>query len=319
MRKRSGLGFIEIFCIVVVFLCGSFGVGRGDIMLDRVVAIVNAEVITWSELYKAMEFDASPEVKALSAQERRNIFKQTEVAFLESLINIRLILQTAKTESIGASDSEVMQTIKDIKKKYNMTDEDFNKAILREGFTLAEYKKKLAEQVITSKLLDHEVRRKVVVTEQEISDYLRKNKNAADEGYHISLILIKNSGDVAVDENRVGAAYARLQSKASFADVAGQFSDDSSSRAGGDKGFVRKADLSREFVDALSKMKTGEVSEPFRTSAGTNIIKLEEARLFNTDADLKAAVRTKLFSTKFDRAYKAWIKGLRQNAYVEIK
>jgi parvulin-like peptidyl-prolyl isomerase len=159
-----------------------------------------------------------------------------------------------------------------------------------------------------------------VVTEKEITDYIQKNKDrAADEGYRISMILIKKSEDPAADEERVKAASGKIKAGTAFAEVAKQYSDDTSARAGGDRGFVKKADLSQEFIDVLSRMKDGEVSEPFKTGSGTQIIKLDEARIYTTETSLKEAVKNKLSSEKFERAYKSWMKGLRQGAYVEIR
>ena len=320
MIKRCGTVFIEICLLVAVLLCGSFSLGYADIMLDKVVAVVNAEIITWSELYKAMEFDASPAMKALPEKERRKVFKDSEGIFLENLINLKLILQSAKMFNIGVGEAEITQTIKDISTKYGMNEEAFKAAIAKEGFTQEEYKKKLADQIISSKVVDFEVRSKIVVTEKEITDYILKNKGqAADEGYRISIILVKTGADPAADAEKVKAAYEKIKAGTPFAEVAKQYSDDASARNGGERDFVKRADLSREFVAVLSGLKKGEVSEPFKTAGGMNIIKLEEARIYTTETEVKEAIRNKLFADKFERAYKAWIKGLRQGAYVEIR
>jgi peptidyl-prolyl cis-trans isomerase SurA len=319
MVKLSGSGFALKFCAVVVFVCLSVGAGYGEIVLDRVVAVVNAEVITWSELYKSMEFEASPAVKALSDQERRKVFRENEAVFLENLINTKLILQAAKAVRIVVSDTEVMQTIKEIKAKYNLNDEEFAKAIAKEGFTLKDYKEKLSEQIIASKLVEIEVKGKVVVTEKEVNDYILRNKDAADEGYVISLILVKDGDNKAAAEEKSRAAHEKIKGGASFADIAKEYSDDSSARYGGEKGFVRKVDLSKEYLDVIAGLKKGEVSAPFRTPTGMTIVKLEDSRIFTKDGDLKTAVKAKLMNSKSENAYKAWIKGLRQKAYVEIR
>jgi len=319
MGKWSGFVAVARFCVVVAFIFIAAGSGYGEIMLDRVVAVVNSEVITWSELYQSMEFEATPEIKALSDQDRRKVFKENEAAFLENLINTKLILQAAKTARVGAGEAEINQTINDIKAKHKMSDEDFNKAITKEGFTLKEYKKKLAEQLIAAKLIDIEVRRKVVVTDKEINDFLLRNKDAADQGYVISLVLVRWGENPKAAEARIAEAYEKLKGGASFAEVARKYSDDSSARQGGDKGFVRRADLSNEIVDVISNLKKGEMSQPFRTTAGMNIIKLEDSRIYSKDSELKAAVKERLYSAKYGRAYRAWIKGLRQTAYVEIR
>jgi peptidyl-prolyl cis-trans isomerase SurA len=319
MGRWSGFVAVAGHCVFIAVIFLAAGLSYGEIMLDKVVAVVNGEVITWSELYQGMEFEASPEVKALGDQERRKLFKESEAAFLENLIDSKIILQAARVAHVGASETEVNNTIKDIKSKHKLSDEAFDKAIAKEGFTLKDYKKKLSEQIIAHKLIDLEVRSKVLVTDKEINDFMLANKEAGDEGYLISLILIKDSGNPGSDEARLKAIYEKLNGGTSFADVAKQYSDDSSARAGGDKGFVRRADLSGEFVNVISKMKKGQVSEPFRTAAGINIVKLVDSRIFAKEGDLKGAIKDRIFNGKFERAFKAWVKGLRQMAYVEIK
>jgi len=320
MNKRNGLLFITMCGLIIVLFCGSAGAANAEIMLDKVVAVVNAEIITWSELYKAMEFEASPAVKALSAQEKRKVYQSSEAAFLEDLINVKLMLQQAKMYNINAGDAEINRTMKGIQEKYKMDDDAFGKAIIKEGFTMDEYKKKLADQIITGKLVDFEVRSKVLVTDKEVNEYVQKNRDrSADEGYIISMILVKKSENVAADEEKARTAYGKIKSGTAFPEVAKQYSDDSSARSGGLKGYVRRADLSKEFLDVLAKLKNGEVSEPFSTSAGMHIIRLEEARLFKSDDEYRVAVKEKLAADKFDRAYKAWVKGIRLRAYVEIR
>ena len=322
MRRRFRFLCINI---IVVISCiaglGLFSPSGSAILLDKIVAVVNSEVITWSELYKAMEFDASQAVKAMSEEERRKIFKQNEMVFLENLIDMRILLQEARKANINASDDEVNKTMSAIREKYAMTDAAFADALMKEGFTMEEYKKKLSEQIIINRLVDFEVRSKIVLTEDGVNAYLAKNKGmvAGDEGYKISHILIRKTDDPGQSEEKARTIYERIKAGENFADAARKYSDDPSAKAGGDLGFVNKSDLSREFLTALSKLKPGEVSEPFKTDRGMHIVLLENARIYNNAAELKQAVKDKLFAEKFEKDYKAWIKGLRQRAYVEIK
>jgi len=322
MRRR--LRFLYINIIAMISCMAGFGLfspSEGAILLDKVVAVVNSEVITWSELYKAMEFDASQAVKAMSEQERHKIFKQNEAVFLENLIDMRLLLQEAKKANINATDDEVNKTMAAIREKYAMTDAAFGDALLKEGFTMEEYKKKLSEQIIINRLVDSEVRSKIIVTEDAVNAYLAKNKEtvAGEEGYKISHILIRNDNDSGQSEEKARAIYERVKAGESFADAARKYSDDPSAKTGGDLGFVNKSDLSKEFLAAISKLKPGEVSEPFKTNRGMHIVLLENAKIYSNPAEMKQAVKDKLFAEKFEKDYKAWIKGLRQRAYVEIK
>ena len=317
---RTGFLFLcmNIMVAAVIGLCT---VSDGAILLDKIVAVVNSEVITWSELYKAMEFEASPQVKALNERERHKIFEQNEKLFLENLIDMKLLLQEARKNGINASDDEVNKTMQSIREKYGMTEAAMNDAISKEGFTNAEYKKKLADQIIINRLIDSEVRSRIVVTDDELTAYVAKNPALAstEEGYRISLIVVKKTDDPKQAEEKARVIYEKIKAGENFAEAAKKYSEDASAKAGGDLGFVSRGVLSKEFLDVLSKLKPGSVSEPFRTGTGMNIVKLESEKVYKSQDDLKAAMRDKLYAEKFEREYKSWVKGLRQKAYVEIK
>jgi peptidyl-prolyl cis-trans isomerase SurA len=159
------------------------------------------------------------------------------------------------------------------------------------------------------------------VTEGELNAYLAKNTTvpAAEEGYKISLIVIKKTEDPKQSEEKARTIYEEIRAGEGFADAARKYSEDSSAKVGGDLGFVSKTDLSKEFLDVLAKLKPGAVSEPFSTAGGINIMKLESEKIFKNPAELRQAMQDKLYAERFERDYKAWVKGLRQKAYVEIK
>lgn len=304
-------------------------IANSAILLDKIAAIVNREVITWSDLYKAMEFEASDEVKAMKDEDRRRFFKESESVFLESLIDMRLQLQAAAKSGISATDEDVSRAIDSIKKKYSLTDEAFKDAIGREGFTIADYRKKLSEQITIRRVVEHEVRRKVVVTEGEIEKYLAENKELAreSEGFNISHIFLKAargkgqeaSDDIRRLEEKAMEIYKKIKAGENFSELARQYSEDASARSGGDLGFIKKADMSEDFLDILLKMNAGNVSEPFWSANGIHIIRLNEKIEIKSKQELKEIVRQKLLEEKFSREYKNWIKSLREKAYVEIK
>lgn len=290
-----------------------------SMLLDKVVAIVNKEVITWSELYKSMEFEAISEVKALSEAERRKVFKENETFFIEGLIDKKLQLQAAKALDIDASKEEVTEAVESVKKKYAMSDKDFEGALKKEGLTIEEYKKNLAEQIILSKVVGQQVRNKLVISDEEIKDYMAGNKDAS---YRVRQIFFKKT-EKGPDRNALEAkaneVFKRLKNGESFSLLAAQFSDDPSGKAGGDLGNIKKEHLGKEFLEALSNMNAGDISRPFWTDRGIHIIKLEEkVDTANLD-ELKEIMKRKLFEQKFNEAYKNWVRSLREKAYIEVK
>ncbi len=290
-------------------------------LLDRVEAIVNKEVITWSDLYREMEFDGGDRVRAMKDADRRRFFKDNEMSFLENLIDLKLQLQEAAKVGVTTSDADVAAAVKNIKSKYSMTDEIFDETIKKDGFTPETYKKKLWEQITVSRVVDQEVKSKILVTEQDIDAYLAGHKDAVKdlEGFDISQIMLKRTGDDKQLEQKAWDIYKKLQAGAGFAEVARQYSEDPGTRGGGDLGFIRQCDMSKEFLNVCSSVKPGGISEPIWRGDGIYIVRVNEARVFKSGQEMREAIRQKLLNEKFNAALKNWAKGLRDKAYVEVK
>ncbi|MGD0886638.1 MAG: peptidylprolyl isomerase [Thermodesulfovibrionales bacterium] len=305
--------------VVAVFLLSGSTTATAVVLLDRVVAVVNTEVITWGDLYKAMEFKASDEFKALGDDEKRKLFKENEASFLEVMIDTKLQIQAAKKLNIDASKDEVTDAMEGIKKKYSLGEKEFSESLEKEGLTLEEYRKILTEQIILSKVVGQEVRNKIIVSDGDVKEYMLANK---ESGYKISEILFKKpktDAERKALEVKAGDIYQRLKAGEDFSALAGLYSEDSTGKKGGDLGFVNKEYLGKEFLEVISRMKVGDLSEPFWTAKGLYIIKLEDSADAKTADELKELTKKKLFEKRFTEAYKNWIKGLREKSYVEVR
>ena len=297
---------------------------QGPILLDRVVAVVNKEVITWSELYKAMEFEATTQIKNLGSEERKKVFKQSEASFLESLIDARLQLQEAQRIALAVTQNEITETIETIQKKYSMTQADFTESLKKEGLNLEEYKRRLSEQILINKVVTHQIRNKIVVSDDAIKNYIEEHKAnlSGNEQYRLRQIFFKKPGG-NVDKNTVEEKAAliirRLKDGEDFSALAWIYSDDPSRKIGGDLGFVNKDLMGKEFVEVLSNMNVGDYSMPFWTEQGLHIIKLDDIVSIQNIDKVKEDVRKKLAEEQFTARYKSWVKGLRENAYIEVR
>jgi peptidyl-prolyl cis-trans isomerase SurA len=293
------------------------------VLLDRVVAIVNQDVITWSELYKTMEADASPAVKAMQTDEKRKVFGENEATFLESLINVKLQLQEANRVGISVSAEELQEAIDAIKKKYSMSDDTFKESLQTEGFTYEEYKKRLREQIIISKVVTMQIRNKIVVSDADIKEFIAGNKEVLEntESYKISQILLKKQkgADNSRIEERAAELLKKLELGESFSDLAKQYSEDSTASAGGDLGLLKKSQLDKSFIDVLSGMQPGDFSKPFWTGSGLHIIKLESRLAAKNKDEIWEEAGNMLRNKLFTGRYNAWIKSLREKSFIEVK
>jgi peptidyl-prolyl cis-trans isomerase SurA len=294
------------------------------IMLDRVVAVVNKEVITWSELYKIMESEASEQTRALKDQEKSRVFRNSEAAFLEKLIDMKLQLQEARRIGLQVKDEEVREAIENIKKKYQMTDAALEESLKREGMTFEEYKKKIGEQILISQFINHQIKSKVVITDEYVKNYMETHKGSSsgEEEFRLRQIFIKKPKDDSMRreiEEKAAMIVQRLKAGEDFASLGWEYSEDPSAKIGSDLGYLKKSDMAKEFVTVLSGMNVGDVSKPFWTEQGLHIIRLEDKVSAEGTTEQRANFRKQLEEEAFAEKYKSYIKGLRENARIEIR
>lgn len=294
------------------------------ILLDRVVAVVDKEVITWSELYSSMESEASEQVRALEDEERKRVFKSNEAGFLEKLIDMKLQLQDAKRIGLQVREDEVKQAIANIKKKYQMTDDALEESLRKEGMTFAQYKKKLADQILLSQVINHQIKSKIVITDEQVRQYLEKQKSRSpgQEEFRLRQIFFtmpKDEADRKALEEKAAMIVQRIRGGEDFAALGWEYSEDPSAKIGSDLGYLKKSDMAREFIDILSGMHVGDVSVPFWTDRGLHIIKLEERISAKSDDERYETIRAQLEEEAFADRYRSYMKGLRENARIEIR
>lgn len=318
---------VLVFIGIVIILVGGISAPRttlASILLDRVVAVVNKEVITWSELYKAMEMELSAQARGLTDEDRANLFKHREASFLEQLIDMKLQLQEAQKIGLKVRDDEIQEAIEGIKKKYQMSDDELRESLAKEGLTFEEYRRKLSEQILISQFVTRQIRNKIVVTDEQVKRYIEKQgRHLGDEDeFRIRQIFFrkpKNEGDRVAIEEKALSIVRRLKAGEDFVALAWEYSEDPSAKIGSDLGYLKKSDMAREFVDTLETMKVGDVSKPFWTEQGLHIIKLEEKMSGRRSKEEMDAVRAKLEQEAFEERYRSTLKALRERALIEIR
>ncbi len=293
------------------------------ILLDRIVAVVDEDVITWSELYKTMEFELSDRLAGLSPEDKRRRLKGLEREYLERLIDLKVQLHEARRLQIGATEEEVDYALAQIRRKHGLTEETFLEALRKEGLALEEYREMIAEQIIISKLVDLEVRSKLILPEEEIERYARQKGEELDlsEGYRIRQIFFPAATprERKEAEEKAREVIELLKSGEPFESLARRYSKGPNASNGGDLGFIRKKDLAGEFLALVEEMEVGEYRGPFQTDKGIHIIKLEGRSGTGPEVSAKERAGRLLLKEKFREALNDWLRSLRSRAHIEIK
>ena len=295
-----------------------------DGVMDRIVAVVNNDVITLNELRENVLY-----YKVEARQQRSESDEEVAHRLLGLLIESRLQLQEADRERIGVDDTEMAEEIAGRMKKLDLsTEQEFEALVQKQGLTMDAVKKKLREQILIAKVVRRKVAFRVSVTEQEVDRYLDENRQKLETGltYHARHILIppdreRTDAAWAAARERARAVFARLESGADFSEVAKEVSRDGTAKEGGDLGTLKKGELADDIEAQILKLATGQVSEPFRTELGYHMFKLESKETLEGEglARVRQQIRDILFREKYQARLDAWIAEMKKRAIIQIR
>ncbi len=314
--------------LFVLLLSQAGEVWAGKVVIDKVVALVNEEVITLSQLHQEGKPLIRRIAEELKGRARESQMQITQRQVLEALIFRRLQLQEAVKERVTVEEAEVTKAIEEIKEQNGFkSDGELVTALAQENLTLGEFKTKIREQLVVDRLLIRKVRTAVVVTEEEILQYYKANAQEFQQAPAVRLrhIFIRlpdtpSPEDLKLAQARADEVFQKLKGGADFAAVAAQYSDGVAAKEGGDLGMIRQGELDAALEAVAFALKPGGVSGSIRTAAGLNIIKVEERSAPQLPMDkVRDTIRQKLFAQKYEARLNSYLEELRQKAYIEVR
>lgn len=293
-------------------------------ILDRIVAIVNDDVITFSEVNAAGK-PILQQIKRNSSNGQLPENIQREI--LEELINKKLADQEVARLNIFVTGEEIDRAIEEIKKDNRLTDKDFMTDLAHQGLTVEDFKKQVKEQIQRLRLIEQEVKAKITITDKQLKDYY---SNHVDEfgGYiraRIQHILFNVPEDPTKDQieevRKTGERILKLIKEGNdFGDLAKRYSKALSAQNGGDPGFSKLSEMPQYLKDIVTQLKPGDVSDMVETPIGLQIVKLLEYKTVSdtTFEQVKDEIYRKLFQEEVNRRYMVWLKELRDKSYIKI-
>lgn len=318
--KNSAIITTVVLCFLLVYSSRA----QSGILIDRIVATVNGEVITWSELMNVVVVEGRIYLADISESEKQKRVRELEKPFLNNIIEMRLQLQAAQKMGMSVTDSELDGAIAEIRRKYNLSDETMTESLRSENLTMPQYRKRLGDQILMQKVVNAAVRSRVVVSDKDIQDYYEANKEKFGEQEQMRIRQIffaapPDESQRADIEAKAEAVMQRIRGGEDFADLARMLSEDRSGKFGGDLGYISKGSILEEIEDMALSLKTGEVSRPFWGPAGLHIIKLEDRIEGGKNNGIMLKIKDILAQKEFESRYQEWITRLRESADIEIK
>jgi peptidyl-prolyl cis-trans isomerase SurA len=277
---------IVLATLAIVCATSAFGVT----LVDRIVAVVNKEVITYSELNEAVGLAERQLARQGTAAPERPVLERQ---MLERLIIDKAQLQVARETGLRIDELQVDRAVERIAQSNKMTLADFRKALEGDGVGFDAFRNDIRQQMVMARLREREVDNRVQVSENEVDLFLEQMKARPDGAeYNIAHILVRVPEQASPERirearTRAEAALADAKSGSPFARVAASFSDAPDALQGGALGWRSHERLPELFANTLAAMQPGELSEILRSPAGFHILKLNEKRGAGAEAPVR--------------------------------
>ena len=252
------------------------------VAVDRIVAVVNDEVITQNDLAERVnlvvrQFQRQggqlPAADALSRQ------------ILERMINDLLQVQLAKENGIKVDDNTLDKTIERIAQENSMPLRDFRAALEKDGIRYNRFREDIRSEILLARLREREVENSIVVTDAEVETELAREakEKSGDSEFRLAHVLVTVPAQASAEQiearrRRAVIALSELRKGADFAQIAATYSDAPDALQGGNLGWRASGRLPALFLETIERLQPGEVSDVVRSPNGFHILKLLEKR-----------------------------------------
>ena len=296
--------------------------------VDRIIAVVNEEVITLSDINNAFaQYKRSVEA-SYRGQELEQVLAEARRVILSRLIDDILMEQEAKKTGILVREEEVIGAINNILAQRNSSMEDLLKSIAKEGMEIDVYKKGIRSQIMKMKLIRRDLKSKLMVGDEEIGDYYRRHRADYEgkEAVRIRQLLVlspRNASGETMVRLRADTAslLKRLNDGEPFEKLAAMYSQGPAASSGGDMGFIEKGSMLPEVEQTAFKLGINDVSDVIESPVGFHIIKVVDKRgagLKPLEA-VRGEIQARIEDEKMEKKYDEWMDDLRKKSHIEIK
>jgi len=326
LKRNLSMGML-IGMLVLVFTTTATASAASEV-IDRIVAVVNEDIILLSELKERVE----PYAQRIRQQgfdldkERQMIFNVRE-EMLNRLVDEKLTDQEIKRNDIQVGEAEIDSTIERIKAANTFTDEDLRRFLEQDQTTMEQYRQKIKEQVLRTRLVNYQVKSKIVITEEEIRAYYDSHPEiyGGKLRYHLRNILMRvpefaTDAEKQTVREQMQQVQTQIEAGQSFADLARIYSQSPAAENGGDIGEFAKETLSPKIQAALDGLSPGQATAVVDTDQGFQLFYVEAVDRTEGKSleSVREEIHQKLFAEVVDKKFLSWLEDLRSRSSIKI-
>ena len=301
--------------------------GTAAELVDRIIAYVNDDIITLSELNERTNALVAAQQQNPFQREREQSLEEMRYTMLNRLIDERLASQEISRLKITVSEEEIDETIARIMKENRLTKETLEAELRKDERTIADLRQQIKEGLEQRKLVSREVQSKTVITDEIVEAYYQSNMHdfQEKERWRIQDIYLPYYPDDTPEErarlrNLAQEILERVRAGVDFGSLAKNYSQGPGAEAGGDMGYFARGELEPVLEAAVENLRAGEVSPDIETTRGIHIIKVTEVDRSPPKAldEVRESIRNLLYKREVEFRYREWLSSLRERSYVKI-
>lgn len=302
--------------------------GHATVLVDRIVAVVNDEIVRLVELNeKAAPFEQEIRSQGHSPEKEHDLIYAKRMAVLNDLIDEKLADQQIAQAGVMVDESEIDHAVEQIKSINLYSDEELRHALALSGLDMKGYREEIRKQILRNKLVSMKVTSSIIITQSDIQAYRDAHPEIFGVRKQYQLRNIMMSRDVGVDAksrqsvyDRMNAVIERLEAGDSFAETAERYSEAVNAEEGGLLGSFTLSDLDDQIAGVISQLEPGQFTPVIETDYGYQIFFVEAIQDVSpkTEEDSAAEIRRTLYEQQVNEKFESWIESLRQDAHIKI-
>lgn len=289
---------------------------------NRIVAIINDELITQDELERKKAFLLYQLKQTQKTDITEEEEKKLEKALLDRLIINKLVREKAKEENITIDEKEIKERVNNVKKKFP-SEEEFLTALKEAGLSVEDLEESFEYDLIIQKLFFDKFRNKISIAPREIEEFYKQHSEEFREPDRVKLkniFIYKQENSSQEVMQKLDEISRLLEENIPFEEVAKRYSEGSTAFKGGVMGEIKRGELSPRIEKIIFSLKPGEISQWVETESGYYLFKVDEYIPGNklSFADAQSDIRNIIYKNKLDEEYNRWISELKESAFIQI-
>ena len=296
-------------------------------IVERIVAIINDDIITQSDLDKyaaRLKTGGLNDELLIPDDATRKEVLADPTKLLNKLIDERILDSEVKKQNLSVPIERVEQEVRSIAKRNNITRDDLKSALGERGVDFSQYQDFIKTGLERQCLIEKAVNSKIKISEDDVlAAFVTRHPQDVNQAYEYSLAhiyFLSQRGGADAAKARAQDVYKKLQEASSFEKLASEYSEDPSFEAGGMLGVFKTGEINSELEGSIIKLNSGEYTAVLPTHDGFHIVKVNKKKLITDPRTEKEreTIRADLYTKAYKKQFQSWMEQLHQDAFIRI-